>query len=315
MARRARGHAGGGLARARALEHVAHVGMAVLLQAGEVSVPGPRQVHLVHLGVDRPWVHPLLPVGVVAVVDSQRHGAAQGVAPVAHPRGHLGAVGLDLHAPAAPVPELCAGPGPGRYPRAPARAPRAAPRDRGQAGPWDSPAVVKRGALALPAYCALRLSRSASRGAPSCSSAASSGRSAASDRPCSSRTAGAGGSAPGLERLAGVERVDVGEGVVRVGENVARAVVDGLLDPVVGAADLVLVRSARHGRGRPCRPRPGRRRGSGRSARPLLRQGPRRPGSRCSGKLRLLGLEVRQAVVLGDHQSLDELSCWARRSC
>ena len=57
---------------------------------------------------DRPGVHALLPVGVVAVGDLQRDGAAERAA-VAHPARHLGSVLLDLHAPAAAVAELAAG--------------------------------------------------------------------------------------------------------------------------------------------------------------------------------------------------------------
>ena len=99
------GHARGRLARARALEHVAHVGEAVLLDAGEVGVAGARQVDLGHLRLHRPRVHPLLPVGVVAVVDPERHRAAER-APVADAGRDLGAVLLDLHPPAAAVAEL-----------------------------------------------------------------------------------------------------------------------------------------------------------------------------------------------------------------
>src|SRR3954452_15572048 len=58
-----------------------------------------------HGRVDRPRVHPLLPVRVVAVVDPQRDRAAERTT-VAHPGGHLGAVGLDLHAAAAAMAEL-----------------------------------------------------------------------------------------------------------------------------------------------------------------------------------------------------------------
>ena len=105
LRQRAHGHPRGGLARAGALEHVAHVGEAVLLDAGQVGVPGARQVHLVHLAVHRPGVHPLLPVRVVAVGHQQGHRAAERAA-VADPGGHLGAVLLDLHAPAAAVAEL-----------------------------------------------------------------------------------------------------------------------------------------------------------------------------------------------------------------
>ena len=107
LGQRAAGHARGGLARAGALEHVAHVGQAVLPGADEVGVAGARQVDLGHLGLHRPRVHPLLPVGEVAVGDLQGDRPAQR-APVAHPAGDLRAVALDLHPPAAAVAELAA---------------------------------------------------------------------------------------------------------------------------------------------------------------------------------------------------------------
>ena len=105
LADRAAGHARGGFARARALEHVAHVGEAVLPDPCEVRVPGPRQVDLLDRRRDRPRAHPLLPVGVVAVLDPQRDGPTERAA-MAHAAGRLGAIALDLHPPAAPVPEL-----------------------------------------------------------------------------------------------------------------------------------------------------------------------------------------------------------------
>ena len=80
---------------------------AVLPRADEVGVAGARQVHLGHLRLDRPRAHPLLPVGEVAVGDLQRDRAAERAA-VAHAGGHVGAVALDLHAPAAAVAELAA---------------------------------------------------------------------------------------------------------------------------------------------------------------------------------------------------------------
>ena len=103
---RARRDPSGGLAGAGPLEHVADVGVAVLLGADQVGVTGARQVDLVGLeALDRPRVHPLLPVGVVAVGDEDRDRAAQGAA-VAHAGADLDRVGLDLHPPAAPVAEL-----------------------------------------------------------------------------------------------------------------------------------------------------------------------------------------------------------------
>ncbi len=104
----ARGDARRGLAGAGALEHVADVREAVLLRPGEVGVPGTRQVGLLDLGVDRPGVHPLLPVRVVAVRDQHGDRASERLA-VAHARADLDRVGLDLHAPAAAVAELAPG--------------------------------------------------------------------------------------------------------------------------------------------------------------------------------------------------------------
>ena len=69
--------------------------------------PGPREVDLRHVGLDRPRVHPLLPVGEVAVGDRQRDRAAERAA-VADAGGDLGGVALDLHPPAAAVAELAA---------------------------------------------------------------------------------------------------------------------------------------------------------------------------------------------------------------
>ena len=59
------------------------------------------------VGLDRPRVHPLLPVRVVAVGDLERDRAAERAA-VADAGGDLGGVALDLHAPAAAVAELAA---------------------------------------------------------------------------------------------------------------------------------------------------------------------------------------------------------------
>ena len=104
---RAAGHAGRGLAGAGALEHVANVGQPVLLRSDQVRVPGPRQVDLGDRLGDRPRVHPLLPVGVVAVDYLERDRAAERTA-VTDAAGDLGLVALDLHPPAAAVAELAA---------------------------------------------------------------------------------------------------------------------------------------------------------------------------------------------------------------
>ncbi len=68
---------------------------------------GPWQVNLGDLLIHRPGVHPLLPVGVVAVGDLQRDRTAER-ATVADACRDLGGVALDLHTPAATVPQLAA---------------------------------------------------------------------------------------------------------------------------------------------------------------------------------------------------------------
>ena len=69
--------------------------------------PGRGRCDLVDLGLDRPRVHPLLPVRVIAVRDQERDRAAER-APVTDARAHLDRVALDLHPPAAAVTELAA---------------------------------------------------------------------------------------------------------------------------------------------------------------------------------------------------------------
>ena len=108
LGERAARDARGGLARARALEHVADVAEAELPDPGEVGVAGSREVDLGNRGLHRPRVHPLLPVRVVAVDDLERDRPAEGAA-VADAGGDLGAVALDLHPAAAAVAELAPG--------------------------------------------------------------------------------------------------------------------------------------------------------------------------------------------------------------
>ena len=108
LGQRAAGDPRGGLARRGALEHVADIGEAELLHAREVGVAGAREVHLGHVGLDRPRVHPLFPVLEVAVGDLERDRAAERAA-VADAGGDLRGVLLDLHPAAAPVAELAAG--------------------------------------------------------------------------------------------------------------------------------------------------------------------------------------------------------------
>ena len=95
---------------------------------------GARQVHLGHLSRDRPRVHPLLPVGVVAVGDLQRDRAAER-APVPNAPGYGRRVALDLHPPAAAVPELAARHVGVDLLGVQLQAGRQALDDRGQAGP------------------------------------------------------------------------------------------------------------------------------------------------------------------------------------
>ena len=160
LAERAAGDARGGLARGGPLEDVAHVAVLVLLGADEIGVTGARQVDLGDVLVDRPRVHALLPVGVVAVGDLQRDGTAER-APVAHAGRDLGAVALDLHAPAAAVAELAARHVGVERPRASARGPAGRPSTmQVRPGPWDSPAVIRRSAMAASLF-AIALARGA----------------------------------------------------------------------------------------------------------------------------------------------------------
>ena len=93
---------------------------------------------------DRPGAHPLLPVGVVAVGDLQRDRPAER-APVAHSARDLGAVALDLHAPAAAVAELAAGHVAVDRPPRTSSSPAGSPSTMHvRPGPWDSPAVIRR---------------------------------------------------------------------------------------------------------------------------------------------------------------------------
>ena len=113
---RLRDRAGGdvdrGVPRARALERVADVLVAVLEHAGEVGVAGPRQRHRLRplprrLALGRPRVHPPLPVLVIAVADDERERRPER-APVAEAGEHLDLVLLELLARAAAVALLAA---------------------------------------------------------------------------------------------------------------------------------------------------------------------------------------------------------------
>jgi hypothetical protein len=105
---RAPGDAGRRLPGAGALEDVADVGQPILLSPDEVGVAGAREMDLLALGFDRPRVHPLFPVCVVAVDDTQRDRAAERAA-VTDAARHLRLVALDLHPPTTAVPELAPG--------------------------------------------------------------------------------------------------------------------------------------------------------------------------------------------------------------
>jgi len=94
----------GGLPRAGALEDVAGVAPVVFLHPGQIRVTRPRPGHLAPaLGAGRAFGgHDVLPVLPVAVPDDHRDGRAQGLARP-DPSEPFDAVGLDLHARAAPV--------------------------------------------------------------------------------------------------------------------------------------------------------------------------------------------------------------------
>ena len=70
------GDAGRGLTRAGPLEDVADIVVAVLDDAGEVGVSGPRQRDGVGRVLDGFGGHAVLPVGVVPVAHEHRHGLA-----------------------------------------------------------------------------------------------------------------------------------------------------------------------------------------------------------------------------------------------
>ena len=109
---RASRDAGRGLSRARALEHVADVGVAVFDRAGQVrmSRPRPRDGRAI-LRAGRAFrllrldVHRLLPVHPVAVANEQGDRRAGGDT-VAYAGEDLGAIAFDLHPPAAAVAAL-----------------------------------------------------------------------------------------------------------------------------------------------------------------------------------------------------------------
>ena len=89
-----------GVPRRGALERVAHVVEAELLDAGEIGVPRPRQRDRLRplplrLAVRRPRAHPPRPVLVVAVADDERERRAERAA-VAEAGEHLDLVRLDL---------------------------------------------------------------------------------------------------------------------------------------------------------------------------------------------------------------------------
>src|SRR3989442_1676663 len=100
-------HACGGLARARALEDVADVVMAVLHGAGEVRVarPRPRDLLLRRARLGSADRHRGLPVLPVAVGDLERDWAAERRTPP-DAGENAALIALDLHAPAAPVAAL-----------------------------------------------------------------------------------------------------------------------------------------------------------------------------------------------------------------
>ncbi len=98
-----------GLARARALENIADVVMAVLHGAGEIGVAGSRAGHRLggRAGGRGAHGHGALPVIPVAVLDREGDRATKGQAPP-DACGEMSLIALDLHAAAAPVPALAA---------------------------------------------------------------------------------------------------------------------------------------------------------------------------------------------------------------
>jgi hypothetical protein len=93
-------------ARARSLEHVSHVRVVVLEDAGEVRMPwtrtSDRDRRIAVRGIGR---HLLLPVLPIAVLDHERHRRAEGLSP-SHARRDRDLVLLDRHATAPPIPLL-----------------------------------------------------------------------------------------------------------------------------------------------------------------------------------------------------------------
>ncbi len=152
LAEGAAGHARRRLARGGPLEDVANVGLLVLLRADQIGVPGSRQVHLRDVARHRPRVHPLLPIGVVAVGDLQGDRPAERPT-MAHATRDLRRIALDLHPPAPAVTELAASHVLieilGRRLR-PAGSPSTM---HVRPGPCDSPAVIRRRLIRL-AYLA-----------------------------------------------------------------------------------------------------------------------------------------------------------------
>ena len=98
------------VARARALERVADVVVAVLEHSREIGVAGARQRHglralAVWLALGLPGAHPPRPVLVVEIADDERQRRSERVR-LAQPGEHLDGVGLELLARAAAVAEL-----------------------------------------------------------------------------------------------------------------------------------------------------------------------------------------------------------------
>src|SRR5262249_22784441 len=97
----ASGDAGCRLARAGPLDHCAQVVVTVFERASEIRMPRPRQCYRLRQRCDRVGTHAILPVGPVAVLDTQRDRGAKS-ATVAHAGENLHRVPLDLHAAATP---------------------------------------------------------------------------------------------------------------------------------------------------------------------------------------------------------------------
>src|SRR6185312_1514975 len=93
-------HDYGSVSRARAFEHIAHIGEPVLQRPREIGMSGPRQCDLLgslarRLTLRRPGAHPPLPVLVIPIAHDERKRSPER-ASMAQAGEHLDRVLLDL---------------------------------------------------------------------------------------------------------------------------------------------------------------------------------------------------------------------------